>query len=210
MNILLITCSRDSLPSHFISQLSEIRPWKFVGVQGISCVTQARCQSLTIAEKHFDECDAVVMADDDMEFSAEAVNQLASAAIASKFPQSALYVDRQGKPCATPWHQTGRFLTGLGLLAFCRDLAIELRRTSVLCAQDPPIRGYTNSGPVDVGLLLQEDIKFITEDYFLTMRMGGAVLHPDLRVGHLKTAALYPSEQAIEWVKLNQKQGEQS
>lgn len=138
------------------------------------------------------ERDVVFMVDDDMIFPLELAQDLVDAARATGDPVSACYVDTRGRIAAQPYHD-GKFLVGLGCLAVPAKKLLDLfkrsRKLEIHGALD--MREFTWSGRSE------EAIEYVTEDFRLCMRLGGARLLP-LPAGHIKKRVLFPTQEGME------------
>ena len=164
--------------------------------EGISDTALARNVQLTRAFTAKHPHDTVVLIDDDIAFNPEQLHRVVDLCRTLKAPTTALYIDKNGNPAMTYHpHSADRWLCGLGFLAVPRVVLHEVAEVSPeILVSGTPTRIFTWSGPGES----PEDGKqiWMSEDYQLTMRLGGAVLAP-IQVGHIKAMAIYPTEKTI-------------
>lgn len=161
---------------------------------GISDVTLARCFQLSRAyqkgiELEFGFEDVVVLMDDDMEVPTETLQRL---------------ILRCGKPVSGVYRQLsneyamgildGKCCVGLGLVAMT---FLEL---SKLCERSPSFSHETNAGLEVVYAVTSSGFdeglqKWVSEDYRLSLNVGGVQPYFDVVAGHRKHETLWPDSE---------------
>jgi hypothetical protein len=139
--------------------------------------------------------DLVLMVDDDMVFSVEAVGTLAEYARKTGHPASAVYCSKGGYITAARMDQPFpdgvlRWRVGLGLLAIPARLLLELERDA---------RKFQHLGKelTEFCFTGVRGHEWIAEDYCLCERLGGVALLP-VEAGHLKTVMLLPEQGTLD------------
>jgi hypothetical protein len=153
---------------------------------GSSCVATARNLALTSAcssLKAYPHFNTVLMIDDDMVFTVNDVLQIVELSVNSKRAVSGIYVNAEGG--ATLKTIDNLILSGLGMLAIPKDLLLDIESKS------ESVNGMRVFTWVDT-----ENGEWITEDFRLTLRLGGVILCP-VKIGHLKKIVIYPSDFVI-------------
>jgi hypothetical protein len=130
------------------------------------------------------------MMDDDMEVPVEVAQLLADNSRELGSACSACYATMTAKLAASPWaDQPGRWLVGLGCLAIPRALLLALeQRCESFEFMERTYKAFTWSG-CDNG-------QWISEDYRLSMQLGGVYLVP-VAVGHVKKGSIWPDNETL-------------
>lgn len=172
---------------------------KLLHESGSSCVTFARNRALSLACEALrgacDDCDTVLMLDDDMQVSLEAAQLVVEATRLTGVPAAAAYATIVGTLAATRWHDAPTskveklWLTGLGCLAIPVPRLLELERESASFA----MRGKVYSEFTWTGA---EAGEWVAEDFRLCMQLGGVQLLP-LAVGHIKKWPIWPDDDTL-------------
>lgn len=164
--------------------------------RGSACVAAARNIALSGACEYLrahENVDTVLMVDDDMLFTLEHAVSVVAAARFNGVATSAMYATLVTTLAAMRLpraaSETQRWLTGLGFIAVPRALLLALEASSeTFSFYKQPFREFTWA--------CVEDGLWMSEDFRLTKRLGGAHLLP-VAVGHLKTLPLYPDPHTI-------------
>jgi hypothetical protein len=160
---------------------------------GSSDVALARCRALSWAceqLRKFTERDVVLMLDDDMEVPTDTAQLLTNKARELGRPCSAAYATTTASLAATPWKaRPGSWLVGLGCVAVPRTVLLDLEsRAEKFRFMDRELTAFTWSGP--------QDGEWVSEDYRLSMNLGGVHLMP-LAVGHIKKGSIWPDSATL-------------
>lgn len=172
--------------------------------EGCADVALARNMALSRAMEKIRELEDVneyvfLMVDDDMVFDATQADILCAQARMIQMPVSGIYATAGATVAATLLDPvTRRYLTGLGFLAIPvpRLLELESKSQSFRHGEGGPYTEYCWTGCADrcgashqLPPALHDG--WISEDYCLTLRLGGARLSR-MSIGHMKTVPLYP------------------
>lgn len=160
---------------------------------GSSDVALARCRALSWAceqLRKFTDRDVVLMLDDDMEVPTETAQLLAAKARELGRPCSAAYATPTASLAAMPWRERpGAWLVGLGCVAIPRTVLLDLEsKAEKFRFMDRELTAFTWSGP--------QDGEWVSEDYRLSMNLGGVHLMP-VAVGHIKKGSIWPDEATL-------------
>ena len=176
-------------------------------IVGVSDTALAR--NLTLTQALTSDAEVIVMVDDDMTIPPPAMHKLIEIAHREQMPTSALYLTGDHKAAAFPLKESddwksARWVTGLGCLAIPKP-ALE-----ALAANSERLRGANDRDDViafcwsGAGNLphdkSDEPRRWLSEDYCLTLRLGGCLLAP-IGVGHLKPLNIWPSQESLEKVR---------
>jgi hypothetical protein len=214
MPLIVLTSHRGA---HEKCQASiEATGFDVVEVKGVPDIALARCVAFAAALDRADEYDVALFLDDDMTFAPLDVEHLCEVARIHNVPVSACYVtatgsfaavamDAPGETAALSWLDR-RWLCGLGCLAvpisLIRSLATTSREVRIpprLGRASIPEFTYCGAGSLRIGGEVQD--LWVSEDYRLIARLGGAVLAP-IRAGHIKPVSLLPELEVVERVFL--------
>lgn len=200
-----IYCAAHRSVSDDTRKSLEMARLPFRLIVGISDTALAR--NITLTQAVQSEADVIVMVDDDMVIPPECMHKLIEIAHREQVPTSGLYLTGKQQAAAYPLAELGdylasRWVTGLGALAIPMPRLRELRDKSEVLRGDPDdVIEFCWSG---AGALPHDDPKakrrWLSEDYCLTLRLGGCILAP-VGVGHQKTIALWPDEASLRNVK---------
>lgn len=178
------------------------RGYNAVVDEGCADVALARNMALSRALEKVRELENVdeyvfLLIDDDMVFDATQADILCAQARMIRMPVSGIYATAMATVAATLLEPTTRrYLTGLGFLAIPVPLLLELESKSQSFRHgDGTYTEYCWTGCADrfASQLLPPKLHdgWISEDYCLTLRLGGARLSR-MAIGHMKTVPLYP------------------
>lgn len=196
-----LVCTSHRGPSDLTLQSAEAAGVSLHVSKGVSDTALARNIAFDRAlETETDEHDIVIFCDDDMGFTLDALQELASAAREHNKAVSALYVLGNGKAAChlvkpgDSW-KTAIWWTGLGLIAVPLKLLRQLRDESehVQVAEGLQTHAFTWSG-------VEKD-RWMSEDYRFCSRLGGVLLAP-VSASHSKTVPLSPDSASLEVVRL--------
>lgn len=168
---------------------------------GVPDVALARNQGLTmVVDMAGKDHDVLVLVDDDMTFTREVVDELATRANETGDPWSAIYSTAEGHMAATrlDWdaRERERWMVGLGCCAI--PMASMVRLAGVLGT----VRGPNGR---DIVPYCQSTViapehdgrrRWCSEDYWLCGLLGGFRL-ARLAAGHVKPVPLLPDEQTL-------------
>lgn len=198
-----IWCTTARGPSPQTERSCEATGWETRVVQGVSDTALARCVTATRCAM-LGKSDVYLWVDDDMQFEKAAALRLVTLCAELELPVSAVYVGAGGAPTAAPIDSTDakipwmgrRWVTGLGMIAIPRKALLELVKSSKLVRApgerpEEKVAAVCWSGPGEIRLHGAPWSAWISEDYCLTYRMGGAVLAP-VAAGHIKAVTLTP------------------
>ena len=172
----------------------------FLNERGCSDVAMARCRALTYSCQRLREMpdrDVLLMLDADIEVSLEAAQAVTDAARRTGQACSAIYGNLGGRICAARW-KDGLWLAGLGCLAIPVKLLFEVEQQSqTFELLGDVFTAFTWSTP--------EEGHWVSEDFRLSMRLGGVRLLP-VAVGHVKKIPIWPDDETI--AKIEAESGE--
>ena len=174
---------------------------------GCADVALARNIALTaiVDQVPDDDQHAILMVDDDIVFTLQDAERICAMACDTGQAVSAIYSTSDGKLPAMqlkPKYSEAEtmFLTGLGFLAIPANCFHELAYDSEKTTHEGrELIVFTWTAPAnwDERQSHENLSMWISEDYRLTLRLGGVLL-AKLGVGHLKQVPLYPDKETIE------------
>lgn len=177
-----------------LSRLGAVRLFE----SGSSDVSFARNRALSgvckMLRDHPDR-DVVLMLDDDMAVQPSVARAIVEHARSSGEPTSAAYCTGDGKHvAATRWSaKPSHWLVGLGCLAIPRARLLELEQRSDSFELNGEVMSEFTWSCAEGG-------KYYSEDFRLSMNLGGVVLLP-LAAGHVKKGVLLPDEITLERIR---------
>lgn len=192
--------------------------------RGTTDVSLARNIALSMTCEILDKhsfLETALMFDDDMgwepnehsnsKFVYEDAQLLINMSREKKRPVSCVYSNTADEICATPYKDGWK--TGLGFIAIPRDLLLKLREDSyAFDVRGQRVYEFTWSG-VDketgdwqaeahrlverLGKKADVYTEWNSSDHRLVRRLGGAIMHQQVVLGHVKERLLYPSKEAV-------------
>ncbi len=193
--IVLMSSNREvaELTKKLVTQMQRAGAF-FLKENGSSDVTLARNRALSMCcetLRNFPERDVVLMLDDDMVMDLDVAQQLVSAARSTGEPTSGAYATATSMLAGCRWKKTpSRWLVGLGCLALPSARLLELeQRSESFKISDRMYSEFTWSSA--------EEGEWFSEDYRLSMNLGGVVLLP-VAVGHVKKGTIWPDDVTLE------------
>lgn len=171
---------------------------------GCADVALARNLALTVVcQKLPDHASHVLlMIDDDVMFRMRDADEVCDLAEASQRPVSGVYSTARGTVAATRLlddKDENLYLTGLGFLAIPARVLHELQRQSkrgLHMGEEMVVFTWSAPASTDESRTEMGTGAWLSEDYRLTMRLGGARI-AQVGIGHLKRVPLYPDGESL-------------